>query len=490
MLSNESEIEGGIEDTRDSKVGEGNTNSRKKVNKKMSKSGSAVDPNTNPNLFRLSLPEWLKEQVNSGKHKDVFWINEEEKIFHVPWKHASRNGWNYDDVSLFKAWAVYTKRYRDGIDKARPALWKTNFRCAVNSHNLIIFRKDQGGERKGDRAHRIIQILDFPKKLLCNESDRAQSPTQSEHPRKFVRLTYPNYTPSDAMAEQDQQSKNKARKCEKYLPKPQNCSTCDEVKLQMQTLLEKIIEEESSESDPEVVLIKAKLLEIISSKEHVCSQEFLASIFDDKSAANTQPPESKPNLNDLYNVGKALQTTANTHNDLNPEIVTEEVVEAAQTFVTESGDVYIAIPNNENTEEVKLVLLDKNQVLVKNITQNVTDKNEATIMEESKVDNVAETQPVYFDKDEIAVHKDQVIIDNDHVYFDKGQVIVDEESIDIIKGQEQVITVDQNIDSAVLVKKDTGEYEIKPNISKHNDNIYDLGQGTQDDEDELIKPRD
>ena len=486
MLANESEIEG---TTRESKVEESNTNSRKKVNKKMSKLGSAVDPNTNPNLFRLSLPEWLKEQVNSGKHKDVFWINEEEKIFHVPWKHASRNGWNYDDVSLFKAWAVYTKRYRDGIDKARPALWKTNFRCAVNSHNLIVFRKDQG-ERKGDRAHRIIQILDFPKKLLCNEADRAQSPIQSEHPRKFVRLTYPNYTPTSDAVEQDQQIKNKARKTEKYLPKPQNCSTCDEVKLQMQTLLEKITEEESSESDPEVVLIKAKLLEIISSKEHVCSQEFLASFFDDKAVVNTQPPESKPNLNDLYNVGKALQTTANTHNDLNPEIVTEEVVEAAQTFVTESGDVYIAIPNNESTEEVKLVLLDKNQVLVKNINQNVTDKTEANMIEESKVENAPETQPVYFDKDEIAVHKDQVIIDNDHVYFDKGQVIVDDESEDIIKEQEQVITIDQNIESAVLVKKDTGEYEIKSNISKHNDNIYYIGHGTQDDEDELIKPRD
>ena len=487
MLANESEIE----DTRESKVGKGNTNSHKKVNKKMSKPGSAVDPNTNPNLFRLSLPEWLKEQVNSGKHKDVFWINEEEKIFHVPWKHASRNGWNYDDVSLFKAWAVYTKRYRDGIDKARPALWKTNFRCAVNSHNLIVFRKDQG-ERKGDRAHRIIQILDFPKKLICNnEADRAQSPTQSEHPRKFVRLTYPNYTPSDAAATEQDQPKNKVRKSEKYLPKPQNCSTCDEVKLQMQTLLEKIIEEESSESeDPEVVLIRTKLLEIISSKEHVCSQEFLASFFDDKAAANTQPPESKPNLNDLYNVGKALQTTANTHNDLNPEIVTEEVVEAAQTFVTESGDVYIAIPNNESTEEVKLVLLEKNQLIVKNISQNVTDKNEDNMVEESKVENVVEAQPVYFDKDEIAVHKDQVIIDSDHVYFDKGQVIADEESIDIINGQEQVITVDQNIDSAALIKKDTGEYEIKSNISKHNDNIYYIGHRSQDDEDELIKPRD
>ena len=100
--------------------------------------------NSSPNLFRLSLPEWLKEQVDSGKHKGVYWIDRKEKIFHVPWKHASRNGWEDGDVSLFKAWAIYTNRYREGVDKARPALWKTNFRCAINSHNSIAFLKDQG----------------------------------------------------------------------------------------------------------------------------------------------------------------------------------------------------------------------------------------------------------------------------------------------------------------------------------------------------------
>ena len=64
--------------------------------------------NSSPNLFRLSLPEWLREQVDSGEHKGVYWIDKTEKIFHVPWKHASRNGWEDGDVSLFKAWAIYT----------------------------------------------------------------------------------------------------------------------------------------------------------------------------------------------------------------------------------------------------------------------------------------------------------------------------------------------------------------------------------------------
>lgn len=143
--------------------------------------------NQNPNLFRLSLPEWLKEQVGSGIHKGVFWIDEEEKIFHVPWKHASRNGWEDGDVSLFKAWAIYTNRYREGIDKPKPALWKTNFRCAINSHNYITFVKDQG-QRRGDQAHRIMKIIEQTNcKPQLEETSKTFEPL-----RKRVRVTYPS----------------------------------------------------------------------------------------------------------------------------------------------------------------------------------------------------------------------------------------------------------------------------------------------------------
>jgi len=142
--------------------------------------------NLNPNLFRLSLPEWLKEQVSSGNHKSVYWIDEKQKIFHVPWKHASRNGWEDGDVSLFKAWAIYTNRYREGIDKPKPALWKTNFRCAINSHNHIFFVKDQG-ERRGDQAHRIMKIVDQEN---CKPNARESSPWESM--KKRVRMTYPS----------------------------------------------------------------------------------------------------------------------------------------------------------------------------------------------------------------------------------------------------------------------------------------------------------
>ena len=141
--------------------------------------------NLNPNLFRLSLPEWLKEQVSSGVHKSVFWIDEKEKVFHVPWKHASRNGWEDGDVSLFKAWAIYTNRYREGIDKPKPALWKTNFRCAINSHNHIFFVKDQG-ERRGDTAHRIMKIVDQ------QENCKPQESSAWEAVKKRVRMTYPS----------------------------------------------------------------------------------------------------------------------------------------------------------------------------------------------------------------------------------------------------------------------------------------------------------
>ena len=107
--------------------------------------------------YRLGLPEWLHEQVDSGLHKDVFWIDEKEQIFQIPWKHASMNCWENKDASLFKAWAIYTNRYREGVDEPKHKQWKSNFRCAINSHNRVFFLKDQDQDKVASR--RVIRIV-------------------------------------------------------------------------------------------------------------------------------------------------------------------------------------------------------------------------------------------------------------------------------------------------------------------------------------------
>lgn len=252
-----------------------------------------MSANLNPNLFRLSLPEWLKEQVESGQHKGVFWINEEEKMFHVPWKHASRNGWEDGDVSLFKAWAIYTNRYREGIDKPKPALWKTNFRCAINSHNYITFMKDQG-ERKGDKAHRIMKLIEQPK----DRSKPVENCNISVEPhRKRVRITYPNNDQSKKRARHEESSRVESCDFCKNEDNSNSCSNCSAVNyLKM------------SEN---VTPIKNNDHEYLTNpKEHIENQinSSLSNTTKAYSKANYDYRSKKPNLQDLYFVGKALQS--------------------------------------------------------------------------------------------------------------------------------------------------------------------------------------
>jgi len=251
-----------------------------------------MNSNQNPNLFRLSLPEWLKEQIESEQHKGVFWIDEKEKIFHVPWKHASRNGWEDDDVSLFKAWAIYTNRYREGIDKPRPALWKTNFRCAINSHNYIDFMADRG-ERKGDEAHRIMKLIEQPK----DKNKVADTCTDLEPMRKRVRVTYPSS--SDQCRKKTRSTY--ANSMTKTSGKIHICSCRNEKGIHFERCIScKMLAEYNTNTT------------ISRNNDHEYLTNSNGQLFMDNKSnienANTKFENKKPNLQDLYIYGKALQS--------------------------------------------------------------------------------------------------------------------------------------------------------------------------------------
>ncbi|XP_053102692.1 interferon regulatory factor 4 isoform X2 [Hemicordylus capensis] len=82
------------------------------------------------------LRQWLIEQIDSGKYPGLVWENEEKSIFRIPWKHAGKQDYNRDeDAALFKAWALFKGKFREGIDKPDPPTWKTRLRCALNKSN-------------------------------------------------------------------------------------------------------------------------------------------------------------------------------------------------------------------------------------------------------------------------------------------------------------------------------------------------------------------
>uniref|UniRef100_A0A3Q3XAU6 IRF tryptophan pentad repeat domain-containing protein n=1 Tax=Mola mola TaxID=94237 RepID=A0A3Q3XAU6_MOLML len=82
---------------------------------------------------KMHMKEWLIAQIESGKYEGLFWENEDKTMFRIPWKHAAKKDYKQTaDAALFKAWAVYKGKYREGRDKADPTMWKTRLRCALN----------------------------------------------------------------------------------------------------------------------------------------------------------------------------------------------------------------------------------------------------------------------------------------------------------------------------------------------------------------------
>nr|UIR15473.1 interferon regulatory factor 10 [Pagrus major] len=82
---------------------------------------------------KMHMKEWLIAQIESGKYAGLCWEDEDKTMFRIPWKHAAKKDYRQTaDAALFKAWAVYKGKFREGRDKADPTMWKTRLRCALN----------------------------------------------------------------------------------------------------------------------------------------------------------------------------------------------------------------------------------------------------------------------------------------------------------------------------------------------------------------------
>ena len=62
--------------------------------------------------------EWLRKQVESGEVRGLRWEDMAKTVVRIPWRHASRHGWELDnDADLFKRWAQHT-----GEDRGQTSL--------------------------------------------------------------------------------------------------------------------------------------------------------------------------------------------------------------------------------------------------------------------------------------------------------------------------------------------------------------------------------
>ncbi|KAK7491397.1 hypothetical protein BaRGS_00017375 [Batillaria attramentaria] len=90
------------------------------------------DSSGSSNKVRQRLKPWLEAKINSGRFPGLTWVNKEQGIFRITWKHGGRADWSEQDALIFKEWAIHTGRYREGTDAPDWPSWKTRLRCALN----------------------------------------------------------------------------------------------------------------------------------------------------------------------------------------------------------------------------------------------------------------------------------------------------------------------------------------------------------------------
>lgn len=89
---------------------------------------------TQHKIPRQRMRPWLINHIDNGSIPGLVWMDKDQMIFRVPWKHGSRQNWKQSDANLFILWAEHRGKYHPDKDpRPNTKKFKATFRCALNS---------------------------------------------------------------------------------------------------------------------------------------------------------------------------------------------------------------------------------------------------------------------------------------------------------------------------------------------------------------------